>query len=271
MRRFVIASTIALGTLLFASSDARAQQDVPAAPPPLDPNAPGAPGSPDSPGTAQEAAQKEELDNAERQDSGRKFELFWLDGSLGGSYIDMRQISQTSLQVEKASSLGPAFSLGAGVRFVILVLGARARYNALSAFNMWQLDGEVGLKFPIKSFDFLIGGHGGYSFVGKLGDASVATNTSTPTNADAVKIRGFNAGLDLALDYFTSPLFSIGVGGTADLLFLNRPPADLPPQFATLPADQQAAIKSDPLYQASGSSIGLELGVGLRLGLHFGL
>jgi hypothetical protein len=163
------------------------------------------------------------------------------------------------------------FSLGAGVRFVVLVLGVRARYNALSAFNMWQLDGELGLKLPIKSFDVLIGGHGGYSFVGSLGDASVATNTSTPAETDKVKIRGFNAGLDFAFDYYVSQTFSVGFGAFADFLFLNRPPAPLPAGFEQLPADQQAAVKGDPLYQSSGSSVGLELGGGLRLGLHFGL
>lgn len=268
MARLFLASALALATLLLAPADARAQQDVPAPPPPLDPSAPG---SPAAPATTQEAAQKEELDQAEREDSGRKFELFWLDASLGGAYIDMRQLSQTSLAVEKASALGPAFSLGAGARFVVFVLGARLRHNALSAFNMWQINGELGLKLPLRSFDLLIGAHGGYSFVGRLGDASVAANTSTPTDADAVKIRGFNAGLALALDYFTSPLFSIGVGATADVLFLNRPPSALPAQFASLPPDKQAAIKSDPLYQATGSSVGLELGLGLRLGLHFGL
>lgn len=266
MRRLVVSSALALSAVLSLAS-ARAQE-TPAPPPPMDPSQPAAPSTP---AASQEAAQKEELDRAEREDSGRGFELFWVDGTLGGSYIDMRQFSQSSLQVENASSAGPAFSLGAGVRFVVLVLGARARYNALSAFNMWQINGEVGLKFPIKSFDLLIGGHGGYSFVGRLGDASVATNTSTPASTDAVKIRGFNAGLDFALDYFASSLFSVGVGATADFLFLNRPPADLPSQFATLPPAQQAAIQNDPLYKASGTSLGLELGVGLRLGLHFGL
>lgn len=267
MRRFALSSAIAFFTLLFASKGARAQ-DVPAPPPPMDPNAPGAP---NAPATTQEAAQLQELDTAEREDSGRRFELFWIDGTLGGSYIDMRQFSQTSLQLEKASAGGPAFSLGAGVRFVVLVLGARVRYNALSSFNMWQMNGELGLKFPIRSWDLLVGGHGGYSFVGRVGDAALATSTTTPTNADAVKVRGFNAGLDVALDYYVSPMFSVGVGGTADALFLNRPPADLPPQYAQLPPEQQAAIQNDPLYQASGSSVGLQLGAALRLGLHFGL
>jgi hypothetical protein len=285
MRRFPLAllgSALLASCVVFAAAEARAQ-DGPAVPPPMDPNAPGAPGAPGSPAApgapgspavGQEAAQLEELNKAEREDSGRHFELFWIDGNVGGSYIDMRQFSSETLGVEKASSVGPAFSLGAGLRFVVFVVGARARYNALSAFNMWQINGELGLKFPIRSFDFLIGGHGGYSFVGRLGDASVAANTNTPTDADAVKVRGFNAGLDVALDYYVSPTFSIGVGGMADALFLNRPPAPLPDLSALPPAERAAAeasIQNDPLYQKSGASIGMQLGVGLRLGLHFGL
>jgi hypothetical protein len=134
---------------------------------------------------------------------------------------------------------------------------------------MWQLNGEVGFKIPISSVDILFGIHGGYSFVGSLGDGSVAAQSSaTPTNTDAVKIRGFNAGLEFALDYYVSPTFSVGGGVFADGLFLNRPPVALP---AGLTADQQAAVAADPLYQQSGTSAGLQLGGGLRLGLHFGL
>src|SRR5688572_6613216 len=77
------------------------------------------------------------LDEAERKDSGRNFEIFWADPSVGGSYINMSQFSSDALQVKKADSAGPAFSMGLGARFVILVVGARVRYNALSAFNMW--------------------------------------------------------------------------------------------------------------------------------------
>lgn len=238
----------------------------------MDPNAPGAPpSSPGAPGTpAQgEQATTQKLDEAEREDSGRNFELFWVDTHLGGSYIDMRQFSAETLNIEKASAGGPMFSLGAGVRFVVLVLGARARYNALSSFNMWQLNGEVGLKLPISKFDVLIGLHGGYSFVGSLGQGSVASNDpNTPANPDAVKVRGFNAGLELGFDYYVSPLFSVGAGLFGDFLFLNRPPVEKP---TGLTAEQSAAIDADPLYQKSGTSAGLQLGGGLRLGLHFGL
>ena len=70
------------------------------------------------------------------------------------------------------------FALGAGIRFVVLVLGVRAKYNALSAFNMWQINGELGFKIPIGNVDILFGVHGGYSFVGSLGDGTVAAGST---------------------------------------------------------------------------------------------
>lgn len=276
MRRFLAPLSLSLfaaSAVLASPSAALAQEATPppaiAPPPPMDPSTPGSPsGDPNAPASP-EAATTAKLDEAEQKDSGRNFELFWLDAYLGASYIDMRQFSSDSLQVEKASSGGPMFGIGAGIRLVVFVLGVRAKYNALSAFNMWQLNGELGFKIPIENFDLLIGGHGGYSFVGSLGDGAVASGSSaTPTNSDAVKIRGFNAGLDFALDYYATPNFSVGAGFFADFLYLNRPPVDKP---AGLTPDQAALLDQDPLYQKSGTAGGLQLGGALRLGLHFGL
>jgi len=302
MRRFLL--PVAAASLLVTTTalrDARAQDLQPpppmgappgpspspgpspglAPPPPMDPGAPGSPspgspspGSPDPnapPQGAGEAATAQKLDEAEREDSGRNFELFWLDTYLGGSYIDMQQFSANTadgLGIANSSSGGPMFALGAGLRFVVLVLGARMKYNALSAFNMWQLNLELGFKIPISKVDILIGGHGGYSFVGSLSDTNNATSSAVPTSTDAVSIRGFNAGLDFAFDYYVSPLFSVGAGFFGDFLYLNRPPVDVP---ANLPPEAQAQIQNDPLYQKSGTSAGMQLGGALRLGLHLGL
>jgi hypothetical protein len=229
------------------------------------------PSTPAAPAPGSQAETTQKLDEAERKDSGRGFELFYLDGSVGASYINMAQFASTSLDVGNASSAGPAVSLGAGLRLFILTLGARARYNALSAFSMWQLNGELGFKVPVKSIDVLLGLHGGYSFVGSLANAGDAGNSSTPTSSDAVSIRGFNGGLDLAVDYYVTPLFSIGLGLLGDVLFLKRPPLEKPAAFSMLPAEQQAAINNSPLYQATGNSAGVQLAGGLRLGLHLGL
>lgn len=279
MRRFLVSFVSGSALLLLSTTPAAAQDATPppaiAPPPPLDPNVPGSPtGDPSAPGqpgqsTTPEQATNAKLDEAERDDNGRKFELVWFDAQAGASYIDMRQFSASSLQLEKASSAGPMISLGAGLRLLVFVVGVRARYNALSAFNMWQLNGEAGFKIPIGKVDLLLGGHGGYSFVGSLGDGTVAAQTGgTPTNTDAVKIRGFNAGLDFALDYYVTDTFSIGGGFFADFLFLNRPPVAKP---AGLTAQESAALDSQPLYKESGTSAGLELGGALRLAVHFGL
>jgi hypothetical protein len=270
MRRFL--TLLALSAALVSSTSIASAQDLSpppaiAPPPPMDPSVPGAPTGDNSVGNPSATTAK--LDEAEREDSGRNFELFYVDTNLGASYINMRQFSSDTLSIEKASSAGPMVSLGAGVRLLVFVLGVRAKYNALSAFNMWQLNGELGFKIPISKVDFLIGAHGGYSFVGNIGEGTVATNRGdTPTNNDAVKIRGWNAGLDVALDYYLAPELSIGGGVFADALFLNRPPVAIP---GGLTPDQEAAVQNEPLYQRSGTSAGLQVGGGLRLGLHFGL
>lgn len=269
MRRFLFACVSGLVALVLTSGSAAAQELTPppaiAPPPPMDPNAPGAPGSPASP----EGATAQRLNEAESADSGRNFEILWVDAHIGASYIDMRQFSSDTLAIEKANSGGPMFSLGAGIRYVLLVAGVRAKYNVLSAFNMWQVNGEIGLKIPIDSFDLLIGAHGGYSFVGSLGDGTVAASdtSATPTNKDAVKIRGFNAGLDLGVDYYITKNVSVGAGVFGDFLYLKRPPVAKPDG---LTAEQSAALDANDLYQKSGTSAGMQLGGALRIGGHFG-
>lgn len=218
--------------------------------------------------TTQSTATTQELNESEHRDSGRNLELVWIDGQVNGSYINMSQFSSKSFAIDKTSSAGPAFSVGAGIRLLLLVIGARLRYNALSSFNMWQANAEIGVKIPIRSFDFLLNLHGGYSWVGALSDANKATDTSTPTANDAVTIRGFNAGLETGLDYYITPLFSVGLGGLADFLYLNRPAVAKP---AGLTAAQHQAVDNDPLYKRSGSTAGFQFGGGLRLGVHFGL
>jgi len=270
MRRLrgLLASASVL-VITLAAVPASAQDLAP--PPPMSTPAPGTSPGPAATTDPQQGDTTRKLDEAEKKDSGRNFELVWVDAMAGGSYIDMRQFSAETLSIDKASAGGPAFSLGAGLRFVVFVVGARARYNALSTFDMWQLNAEAGLKLPVGSFDILFAAHGGYSFAGRLGDAGVASPASAPSAADAVAVRGFNAGLDFAVDYYVTPLFSVGAGILGDFLFLNRPQLEKPPGFANLTPAQQAEITSSPLYSQSGSAAGLQLAGGLRLGLHFGL
>jgi hypothetical protein len=224
------------------------------------------PGAPTTDGT--DAATSRQLDEAEQKDSGRNFELIWIDATAGGSYVNMRQFSASTLSIDKTSAGGGAFSLGAGLRFVIFYVGARARYNALSAFDMWQFNAEAGLKIPVGSLDVLLGLHGGYSLVGGLDSVTGGANSSAASDAAP---KGFNGGLDFALDYYVTKNFSIGGGILGDFLYLKRPQLDKPPGFSSLPAAEQQQITNSPLYKQSGTAAGLEVSGGLRLGLHFGL
>ncbi|HVJ88594.1 MAG TPA: hypothetical protein VM580_02250 [Labilithrix sp.] len=256
----------AFSTLAWTTAPAAAADLAP--PPPIGPLTVGAPNA--APGPAQ-AEMTQKLDEAEQKDSGRNFELFWVDATAGGSYIDMRQFASDSFQIDKASGGGPAFSLGAGARYLFFVGGLRARYQLMPSFDMWQINAEAGIKLPLHRFDILFGLHGGYAFVGRLDDAALTNHASTRASADDVSVRGFNAGLDFGFDYYITPLFSVGAGILGDFLYLNRPKVDKPAGFDTLPADQKAATEGDPLYQKSGNAAGLQLSGGLRLGLHFGL
>jgi hypothetical protein len=232
---------------------------APLAPPP--PMAPGA-----GPGDQGTSETKKQLDAAEKEDNGRNFELFWLNADVGGGYINMRQFSADTLAIEKSDGAGPLGSVGLGLRLVILSLGARMRYNAFSAFKMWQANAEVALKIPISSIDLLVGILGGWAWLGSLGSGSLST--STQRSANDVSVSGFNGGLDLGFDYYITPLFSLGLAANGDFLYLKRPPVPIP---AGVPPEQEAAIKADPLYQNSGTGVGFGFGTALRLGFHFGI
>ena len=252
--------------LALTATSARAQDLAP--PPPIDPNAPGAPNAPPPVNEAGQSTQAQ-LNKAEREDSGRNFELIYVNGDVGLSYINMTSFNASSFALQKTDSFGPGFSLGAGVRLLIFAFGARLKLHTLSAFSLWQLDGEFAFHFAGESkFDPYIGLHGGYSFVGTLSSSSIDPGNAAAQNPSSdVSVHGFNAGADLGADYYVSSLFSVGVAGNLEALFLQRPPVAIP---AGTPEPVRQQIQSQPLYRDSGNSAGFGASIALRLGLHFG-
>ena len=234
-----------------------------APPPPMDPNATTTP--------AGAAGTKAQLEAADKADDGRNFELIYVNGDVGASYVNMTSFTSsadsTSFGLKQTQSAGPAFGLSAGVRLVVLAFGLRARLNQLSSFGLWQLNAEAGFKFPVKLFDISIMAHGGYDFIGSLDKAALSSDTSTQAQSDDLTVRGWNAGLDAALDYYLVPMFSIGAGVSGDFLQLNRQPLKKPDGLTQA---QRDALDADPLYAKSGQSYGFGFMGGVRLGLHFG-
>ena len=265
MNRRPLPCFLVVAAVVLAPRVALAQDLAP--PPPIDPNTPSAPSAAPTSGLTPGAEQQNQtLTQEEGQDSGRGNEIFYVNGEAGGSYINMKQFSESQLAIVNSAAGGPMFGLGAGIRLLVFTLGVRARLHQLSNFNLWQLDGEFGFHIPIKMWDPYINLHGGYDFVGTL-DSS-ALDPSTSGSSGNVSVHGFNAGLSLGADYYVTPLVSIGLDLTGDALFLQRPPVPLPQNIGVLPSAQQTQIRNDPLYANSGDSVGFGLSGSLHLGVH---
>jgi hypothetical protein len=254
-----LAPVVLLGATWLLPAVAQAQTWV-------EPSTPSFPPPPTAPTAQGDQAQSERLASDEKKDSGRILELVWANAEAGFSYINMQQFSSSSLQIQNATSAGGVFGLGAGVRLLVFTLGVRARLNELSAFNFWEINGELGCHIPVKKWDPYFALHGGYTFVGTL--SSSALSESLSASASDISIHGADAGLSVGADYYFIPFLSLGLDVTGQALFLSRPPVALPPGFDELPASEQATIKKNPLYTASGDSVGFGVSGSLHVGLH---
>jgi hypothetical protein len=250
--------------MLTSALDAGAQTLEP--PPPVPPGYPSQPAQP-LPGSASSPPPVNPPSSDESEDSGLGLEWVWLNAEAGASYVDMQSFSSSTFGLQKTSSSGPTFGVGAGVRLLFFTLGARARDLSLSSIgNLWMLNLEAALHTRIWRFDPYLGVRGGYNFVGSLSSSSVqvATGNSPPE----VSVHGFNVGPMVGLDFYPLNFLSIGADVDAQFLFLQRPPPplpygvtidDLPPQYQPYKA----------LYQESGSSAGFAFTAAAHIGLHY--
>jgi hypothetical protein len=227
------------------------------APPP-----PGAPGAPLPPAEGPSNAADES------QDSGLGLEWVYINADAGLTYVNMESFSASQLGLVSDSGTGFTWGVGAGVRLFFLSAGARVRNTLLAnPGSLWTLDLEAALHMRIWRIDPYFGVRGGYAWVGSFSSNSV--NEAAGVSAPQVDIHGFDVGPTVGLDFYFSSLFSVGVEGAAQFLFLQRPKVPLPPEYAMLPPAEQMMITNDPLYQNSGSSVGFGGALTAHLGLHF--
>jgi hypothetical protein len=97
---------------------------------------------------------------------------------------------------------------------------------------------------------------GGYASLGGF-DAKDVGGAS----ASDVSISGYDIRLGGGLDYYVTPVFSVGASLTAEMLGLTRP--------AVGAAKLTGASAAENVYKADGSSIGLAVTGAAVLGLHF--
>ena len=199
------------------------------------------------------SATEQELDRAEREDSGRGLEFFWLNAEVGLAHLGLRTLSDGGLvRAEDVDTTytGLMYGGGLGLRVLVFTFGARFRANDFATARLWTLDGEAGMHIPLGALEphFALGG--GYT---SLGAFDVGRDVS------GLDVAGFNLRAAAGLDVYLSNTFSLGANLAGDFMFLSRPKVE---------AAELGSL--DPtFYGEDGSSIGAGLTLSAVVGLHF--
>jgi hypothetical protein len=190
---------------------------------------------------------EQQLAQADREDSGRGLEYFLLNGEVGFEHIGLRTLSDDGLvdaDNVPTTQTGAVYGGGIGLRLVFVTGGVRFRFGNFSDWQMWTLNGEVGVRIPYGNLEPYAALGAGYASVGgvQAGDADV-------------DISGWNVRAAAGLDWYLSNTFSVGANLSGDLLLLSR-----------------AAIggaPSDSGYASDGSSVGSGVTLTAVAGMHF--
>jgi hypothetical protein len=211
--------------------------------------------------TPESAETKRDLEEAEDEDSGRGLEFVWLNAEIGFEHLDLQTFSADKLGIVDSSQTGALFGAGLGLRIVFITLGGRFRLANFSAYQIWTLDAEAGLRIPLGNLEpyFMLGG--GYTSLGSFD----AGNLGGGLNTDNVDITGYNIRFGGGLDYYVTPVFSIGAALNGEVIGLTRPGVDL----GSIQASGSATGTEAEVAAADGSSLGFGVTGTLVLGLHF--
>lgn len=219
---------------------------------PTDPNANGTP-------------TERELDRADREDSGRGLEFVWLNAEVGGEHLGLQTFKANHLVdagTVKTTQTGLMYGAGLGVRLVFITLGARFRLGKFDEWDLWTLNGELGLHIPLGSVEPYFTFGGGYASMGSFNEK----NLGGSLKSQDVDITGYNIRGGFGVDIYLSDTFSIGANLTGEMLVLTRPGVDPSKLQASGTSGPQAA---DQIYKADGSSVGAAVSLTGVAGLHF--
>ena len=190
------------------------------------------------------------------EDSGRTLEFFYARAGVGGAYASLDALSGTGLQLRNLSGVGRALEVGFGARLLIMTIGPRARALVLSNATLWQLGGELALRVPVGRWDPHVGLQGGYTF-GQKPREDIECGRPTCDGSGDVGISGGDVAIAGGVDYYVTPMFSLGADLAAMMLLLSRdaaPQPGLPPQ---------------PALNDAASMTGFGLKLGAHAGVHF--
>lgn len=209
---------------------------------------------------------EQQLEKAEREDSGRGLEFFYINAEVGGQHLGLQTFKANDLVdagVVKTSQTGLMVGAGLGLRLVFITLGPRFRIGMFDQWQLWTLNGELGLRIPLGDVEPYFTFGGGYASVGAFDPG----NLGGSLNSDDVDITGYNIRGGFGIDLYLSPAFSIGANLTGEMLVLTRPGVD--PSKLQGSASGGSAQAAAEVYAADGSSIGAAVTLSGVAGLHF--
>jgi hypothetical protein len=201
-------------------------------------------------------------------------EWVWMNGQIGYEAIDLHTFEADSdlltAGIVRRTAGGPAADVGLGARLGFVTLGARGRVasfeddspgRSVGSWQLWSLDGELGIKIPLGRAEPYLTFAGGYSSLGDLDDAVRGLGRG-------LDVTGANGRFGLGLDYYVTPRFSVGGSVNGEILALTRseiPLRDLTEakRVGTLNEAQARVL------EAKGTSWGSALTVAGGAGVHF--
>lgn len=189
---------------------------------------------------AKRQATEQELERAEKEDSGRGLEFFWLNGEIGVQHLGLQTFTSDNFvdaDLVDTTQTGLAYGGGLGVRLIVFTLGARFRMASFPDYQLWTLNGEAGFRLPFGSVEpyFTLGG--GYASLGAFDIDDMGADFD---------VNGFDVRGGVGLDVYLSEIFSIGGNLTGEVLFF-----------------------SSDISATDGSSVGGAATLTLVAGLHF--
>jgi hypothetical protein len=215
---------------------------------------------------------EQELAEADRKDSGRGLEFFWINVEAGLEQVGLETFDANNVvdaEFVETKHFGPSFGAGLGVRLLFLTIGPRVRLGRFGSFDLWTFNAQLGFHVPIGIVEPYFTFGGGYAMLTSLGN----TSQNSAVSLDEVSIRGWNARTGFGMDVYLTPVVSVGGHLTGELLGLTRPgvsPADLQRAATSSPTTEQEAVAAaEQIYEADGSSYGGAVTLSAVVGLHF--
>jgi hypothetical protein len=199
---------------------------------------------------------EQQLEAADREDSGRGLEWFWLNAEVGAQHLGLQTFKSDKLvdsSLVKTTQTGLVYGAGLGVRLLVFTVGARFRMGTFSDWQLWTLGAEGGFRIPIGKLEPYVTVGAGYASLGSF-------DSSAPASSKA-SAKGINARIGAGLDYYLSNTFSVGGNLSGDVLFLSRSKVS--------GAENSTVGDEANVYTQDGSSIGAGATLTAVVGLHF--